>query len=484
MSNQQWKKYLLWFANEHVEFRLPEIKSIAFLFNINIRWLEKPNHHPYWVVELPSEKAARQIASRSVGLRCCMELWARAKTEEELHKNIRSYPLDLMKPYFKPDLSFKINVDTFCNRQSQAEKVAKIESFSYLPLEGPVKLKNPDVCLQLVEYYGLDSNNIPEKPYDLFFGRWLADGQRELITKLSLKRRKFIGNTSMDPQLSLYMANQSLVQPGDIVLDPFVGTGSLLVAASHFGGYVLGSDIDFLMLHGKTRPTRIQAKKERDKDESVHSNMLQYGMGSQYLDVIVADASLPLWRLSFKLDCIITDPPYGIREATERIGTTKNYQISDHHLVGHIPSKVEYGLQQIYQDLFQFAAQNLKMGGRLVCWIPIVRDDYSEDKLPMHPCFRLVANSEQVLTTYTSRRLLTLEKLQEPEEGYSGAGVNSLVEDFRAKFFQYGEQQRKQRKLRKVMARETYLQAVSQMEEDEVNCRAQCEDRDDSSSER
>jgi len=79
------------------------------------------------VVELPSEKAARQIASRSVGLRCCMELWARAKTEEELHKNIQSYPLELMKPYFKPELSFKINVETFCNRQSQAEKVAKIE---------------------------------------------------------------------------------------------------------------------------------------------------------------------------------------------------------------------------------------------------------------------------------------------------------------------------------------------------------------------
>lgn len=41
--------------------------------------------------------------------------------------------------------------------------------------------------------------------------------------------------------------------------------------------------------------------------------------------------------------------------------------------MGHIPSKVEYGLQQIYQDLFQFAAQHLKMGGRLVCWIPVVR---------------------------------------------------------------------------------------------------------------
>jgi tRNA (guanine10-N2)-methyltransferase len=46
-----------------------------------------------------------------------------------------------------------------------------------------------------------------------------------MITKLSLKTRKFIGNTSMDPQLSLYMANQALVQNGDLVLDPFVGTG-------------------------------------------------------------------------------------------------------------------------------------------------------------------------------------------------------------------------------------------------------------------
>jgi hypothetical protein len=62
--------------------------------------------------------------------------------------------------------------------------------------------------------------------------------------------------------------------------------------------------------------------------------------------------------------------------------------------------------------------------------------------------------------------------------------VNSLVGDFRAKFFQYGEQQRKERKLQKVMAREAYLQAASQMEEDEVNCGAQNEERDNSSSER
>lgn len=40
----------------------------------------------------------------------------------------------------------------------------------------------------------------------------------------------------MDAQLSLLMANQALVCDGDLVFDPFVGTGSLLVSAAKFGG--------------------------------------------------------------------------------------------------------------------------------------------------------------------------------------------------------------------------------------------------------
>lgn len=64
----------------------------------------------------------------------------------------------------------------------------------------------------------------------------------------------------MDAQLSLLMANQAQVKNGSLVLDPFAGTGSLLVAAAQFGGYVYGTDIDYLMLHGRTRPTRISQK--------------------------------------------------------------------------------------------------------------------------------------------------------------------------------------------------------------------------------
>ena len=34
------------------------------------------------------------------------------------------------------------------------------------------------------------------------------------------------------------------MKKGDLVYDPFVGTGSILVAAAHFGAHTLGADID------------------------------------------------------------------------------------------------------------------------------------------------------------------------------------------------------------------------------------------------
>lgn len=46
----------------------------------------------------------------------------------------------------------------------------------------------------------------------------------------------------MDPTLSMLMANQALVQAGSLVLDPFVGTGSLLVAAAKCGGMFIDSN--------------------------------------------------------------------------------------------------------------------------------------------------------------------------------------------------------------------------------------------------
>ncbi|KAJ8675779.1 hypothetical protein QAD02_011565 [Eretmocerus hayati] len=445
MNSGKWKKYLLWFAHEHVDFRTAEIESILKIFNITIRPILKPKDHPYWVVELPGEESVRQIASRSVLLRFCIELWDHSKTVKDLHKNLNAYPKDEMAPYL--NTTFKVFVETYSKHFTQKEKIDKIEMFNYLPLTGSVNLKNPDTTLFYIEYYGLESNAVPDDPLDLFFGRWIADGQRNIMKKISLKSRKFIGNTSMDPQLSIIMANQAQVKNGDLVLDPFVGTGSLLITASMFGGYTLGTDIDFMMLHARTRPSRI-SQKVREKDESISGNMKQYGLESRFLDIIVSDFSQPLWRSTMKIDAIVTDPPYGIRESVERIGTAKaNPSIGEHQIETHIPSKVEYELWQLFIDLISFSSKQLKMSGKLVFWFPVFRKEYSEDQLPVHPCLKLLACSEQILSNYTSRLLLTYEKIKEPQPDDPPCKIGAA--NFRDQYFNWREELRSVRRARK-----------------------------------
>lgn len=51
---------------------------------------------------------------------------------------------------------------------------------------------------------------------------------RHLIRKFDIKQRVFYGNTSMEAEVSLLMANQALAAPGKIMYDPFAGTGSML----------------------------------------------------------------------------------------------------------------------------------------------------------------------------------------------------------------------------------------------------------------
>lgn len=54
------------------------------------------------------------------------------------------------------------------------------------------------------------------------------------------------------------------------------------------------------------KPSRLNQKK-RAPDENTRANMKQYGYESQYMDVIVADSSLPLWRSPSFFDAIVTD---------------------------------------------------------------------------------------------------------------------------------------------------------------------------------
>ncbi|XP_032263817.1 tRNA (guanine(10)-N(2))-methyltransferase TRMT11 isoform X3 [Halichoerus grypus] len=354
-------RYLLLMAQEHLEFRLPEIKSLLSLFGGQfISSQETYGKSPFWILSIPSEDIARNLMKRTVCAKSIFELWGHGKSPEELYNSLRNYPVEKMVPFLHSDSTYKIKIHTFNKTLTQEEKVKRIDALEFLPFEGKVNLKKPQHIFSVLEDYGLDPNCIPENPHNIYFGRWIADGQRELIESYSVKKRHFIGNTSMDAGLSFIMANHGKVKENDIVFDPFVGTGGLLIASAHFGAYVYGTDIDYNTVHGLA--------------------------------------------------------PYGIRESTRRTGSQKEIPKGMEKCPeSHVPVSLSYHLSDMFFDLLNFAAETLVLGGRLVYWLPVYTPEYTEEMVPWHPCLKLISNCEQKLSSHTSRRLITMEKVKKFE---------------------------------------------------------------------
>ncbi|XP_034621618.1 tRNA (guanine(10)-N2)-methyltransferase homolog isoform X2 [Trachemys scripta elegans] len=425
--------YLLLLAQENLEFRLP-VRAGAQgagqpllgdkVLALTLWWtVQQSTRNLYKFSILDSQYSFRRDGKRTNekdsmckqsnnhGIsRSIFELWGHGKSAEELYTSLKNYPMEKMVPYLQSNSTYKIHIHAFNKTLTQEEKIKRIDALEFLPFEGKVNLKNPEHIFWILEDYGMDPNNIPEEPLDLYFGRWIADGQRELIESYSVKRRHFIGNTSMDACLSFIMANHGRVKANDVVFDPFVGTGGLLISSARFGAYVCGTDIDYNTVHGLGKASR-KNQKWRGPDENIRANLRQYGLEKYYLDALVSDASKPIWRKEMLFDAIITDPPYGIREATRRTGSQKEIlKATERGTENHISISSNYHLSDIFFDLLNSAAEYLVMGGRLVYWLPVYKPEYTEEIIPRHPCLKLISNCEQMLSSHTSRRLITMEK--------------------------------------------------------------------------
>uniref|UniRef100_A0A3B5B7J2 tRNA (guanine(10)-N(2))-methyltransferase TRMT11 n=1 Tax=Stegastes partitus TaxID=144197 RepID=A0A3B5B7J2_9TELE len=385
-SSRSCLQYLLHLAQDNLDFRLPEIKALLALRAKPFRPCENfKEKSPFWCLDGLCEDDVRifwpsvcddKVTSLILFYRSAFELWGHGRTHSELRTSILNYPLKNMSPFMHKDSTYRINVYTFNKTLLFAERIERIDAMEYLPFEGTVSLKSPQHIFCLLEDYGTDPNNIPEHPSYIYFGRWIADGQRELIRSHSVKNRHFIGNTSMDAGLSFIMANHARVKENDLIFDPFVGTGSLLVACSHFGAYVCGTDIDYNTIHGKGRSSR-KNQKWRGPDENIRANLRQYGTERMYLDVMVSDAAKPVWRNAALFDAIITDPPYGIRESTRKTGSHKDITKPPDgiYVESHVPVSQAYHLSDIFTDLLNFSAHHLVIGGRLVYWLPVYRPE-------------------------------------------------------------------------------------------------------------
>jgi tRNA (guanine10-N2)-methyltransferase len=167
----------------------------------------------------------------------------------------------------------------------------------------------------------------------------------------------------------------------------------------------------------------------RNPDEMMHRNFSDYGTLNRFLGVVASDFAYPPWRSTFLFDAIVCDPPYGIRESSQH----KSRRQGDDDDQSSVQEK--YDLTNIYGDLLNFANIYLRIGGRLVFWMPTHILTYDESLLPTHPCFKLFSNDEQQLNRTTSRRLLTMVKIRDSDQNEKAQVNEKLFSNFRDLYF-------------------------------------------------
>jgi tRNA (guanine10-N2)-methyltransferase len=266
--------------------------------------------NPFLIIELQNNADAIKLIRRSILVKQIVELWACEQTPDKLKESIQKTGFTERDVY--KTSSFKFLVDSFGNSLSIGDQIKKMNTFAWMGFKGLVDLNDPDVCFAYYEdysgetYAGKKRTNPPSR---LFFGVLLATGNRSIVAQYDLKKRDYLGTTSMDAELSLIMANQALAGPGSIVLDPFVGTGSFLVSCSHFGAYTIGADIDGRQIRGAD-------------GRGIENNLTQYKLDNLVLGTLVCDIAHHPWRSGEWFDAIVCDPPYGVRAGAKKIAST------------------------------------------------------------------------------------------------------------------------------------------------------------------
>ncbi|MFW9935039.1 MAG: THUMP domain-containing protein [Candidatus Thorarchaeota archaeon] len=181
-----------------------------------------------------------------------------------------------------------------------------------------------------------------------FFGPLLASRDRTSFSKRRSPFRPFFVPSAIHPKIARVLVNLSRARPGKLFVDPFSGTGGLLLEAAEIGCIPVGLDIDSSMLTGSQR-------------NLTHFDIPFHGC--------LADARNPP-LCNEKIEAIATDPPYG------RSSSAKGAVISN---------LIEASLESF--------AHILKSGGYLCFALPL--EYFNKDMVP--------SNSFIIKETHTMR---------------------------------------------------------------------------------
>ena len=148
-----------------------------------------------------------------------------------------------------------------------------------------VDLEHPEIELRLL---------VSDRVHFFLGEREIDRGQFE---KRKVAERPYFSPISLHPKFARALVNMTLVKRGGRLLDPFCGTGGVLIEAASIGIRACGSDISPAMVEGCVL------------------NMEHFGL--PYERIVVSDIG-DIADAIGKVDGVATDPPYGRATSTMR----------------------------------------------------------------------------------------------------------------------------------------------------------------------
>lgn len=154
-----------------------------------------------------------------------------------------------------------------------------------------INLSKPDVKYRVL---------IGEKAH---IGKEVAEIDRTQYEKRKNRFLPFSSPISIHPRLARTLINLAAKSRDCAILDPFCGTGTLLIEASMMGMKTYGSDMSEKMIEGSKE------------------NLKELGLAAHLKQLDVGEIS----RFERKFDAIVTDPPYGRSSSTNKEAISKLY---------------------------------------------------------------------------------------------------------------------------------------------------------------
>jgi len=180
-------------------------------------------------------------------------------------------------------------------------------------VRGPVDLAGAEEEVRLIE---------GERHY---LGRRLATVDRRAFERRKVGERAFVQPISLHPRLARVVVNLARTREGGRFLDPFCGTGGVMIEAGLLGARLIGGDVRADMVEGCRRALQ------------------EFGLAAELHVCDVGDLTVKVGRV----DAIAMDPPYG------RATTTKGEPLAS-----------------LYARAMEAASHVLRPGGYLAIIVP------------------------------------------------------------------------------------------------------------------